>query len=165
MKENNYIGDSLCFKCVNHNETDTDGNITKVKTLEDFSKVPEGGCDRKCDVRMECCHACSSMCHPYEKTEDDPTGHKKIKCQKPCERPMTCSHECSYKCHECSDYKQPCKFELEKTMEPCGHIIKIECHRFVDLVLCKKDCEKELACGHACKQRCHQQCSEKFCKE
>ena len=104
LKENNYIGDSLCFKCINHNDTDNQGNITKVKTLGDFSKVPEGGCDRRCDVRMDCCHACGSMCHPYEKTEDDPTGHKTMKCQKPCERPMTCSHACSYKCYECTDF-------------------------------------------------------------
>jgi superfamily I DNA and/or RNA helicase len=38
LKENKFIGDEIQVRCDHH------GNIASIKTLEDFVKVPEGGC-------------------------------------------------------------------------------------------------------------------------
>ena len=39
--------------------------------------MPEGGCTLICEARMRCGHKCESMCHFYEPTEEDSTGHDK----------------------------------------------------------------------------------------
>jgi hypothetical protein len=83
----------LKFKCINH------GITAEVKTVEDFAKVPEGGCTKPCNLRMDCGHTCPSLCHPYEKTDSDPTGHDKIICHKKCQRETKCGHPCQFECH------------------------------------------------------------------
>ncbi len=55
-----------------------------MKTIEDFMRVPEGGCSQLCNLRMECGHGCESLCHPIVKTSRDPTGHGNVKCVKTC---------------------------------------------------------------------------------
>jgi hypothetical protein len=40
LKDNGFIGDHIKVKCENH------GNIATIKNLEDFAKVPEGGCSQ-----------------------------------------------------------------------------------------------------------------------
>ena len=70
LKENKFFGNALKFKCVNHDI------VAEVKSKEEFSKVPEGGCQRPCAVRMDCGHVCKRKCHPYEKTDNDKTGHE-----------------------------------------------------------------------------------------
>lgn len=62
LKENQEFGDSLKLACKNHDV------IAEVKTVHDFSKVPEGGCNKQCDTRMECGHKCEKICHPITKT-------------------------------------------------------------------------------------------------
>lgn len=95
LKKNDYFGDSLRFKCKSHKE------ITHVKTLADFQKIPAGGCKLPCPVRMECGHACELTCHYFKRTEDDPSGHNSTKCNKPCVRERDCIHPCTYTCYEC----------------------------------------------------------------
>lgn len=70
LKENQFIGDSIQVKCDQH------GSIASIKKLEDFAKVPEGGCSQLCKLRLECGHTCESLCHPVKRTDDDPSGHK-----------------------------------------------------------------------------------------
>jgi hypothetical protein len=81
------------FKCVNHEISST------VKSLEDFQKVPEGGCKELCKIRLDCGHSCKSLCHPFDKTDEDPSGHKDKKCQEACSRFKQCLHLCPFKCH------------------------------------------------------------------
>lgn len=69
LKENAFFGDALKFQCAFHKIA------TEVKTVEDFHKIPEGGCMRPCEARMDCGHSCTSICHPYEQSPLDPTGH------------------------------------------------------------------------------------------
>ena len=38
LKENDYFGDAIKFKCENH------GIVAQCKKIEDFKSVPEGGC-------------------------------------------------------------------------------------------------------------------------
>ena len=89
LKDNEFYGNGLPLKCQNHDD------IISVKNLEEFSKVPEGGCRKLCSMRMECGHACEQICHPHQKTITDPTGHRSSVCKKPCTRPLDCGHECS----------------------------------------------------------------------
>ena len=74
LKDNTYFGIELMLKCTNHDV------IAKIKSVEDFAKVPEGGCTKICDVRLECGHRCERSCHPYVKTELEPAGHSDLKC-------------------------------------------------------------------------------------
>ena len=117
-------------------------------------KVPEGGCSQLCNLRMDCGHGCSSICHPYEKTHIDPTGHGNVKCLKICQRDTKCGHPCKYKCFECKKGHKDCFEKREKTMGRCGHTISVQCYQFEKTLNCTADCEKVLQCGHRCKSRC-----------
>jgi len=46
LKEKDYLGDNLPLKCQNHDD------LAKIKTIEDFKLVPEGGCQKECNVRL-----------------------------------------------------------------------------------------------------------------
>ncbi|CDW86153.1 UNKNOWN [Stylonychia lemnae] len=73
LAKNNYYGDTLNLCCRNHK------TITAVKKPEDFDKVAQGGCNRICEIQMSCGHTCKSVCHNYEVTLKDPTGHDSVK--------------------------------------------------------------------------------------
>ena len=159
LKDNDYYGDFVPLKCQNHTD------VCEVKCLDDFKLVPEGGCNRKCDMRLECGHSCESICHPYERIPlEDPTGHNDRKCLKDCVRPLPCGHKCKRICHKCKFGNLPCITEIEKEMEPCGHKMMIKCHEIGERVKCEKPCDKILNCGHECKKWCGEDCSKFKCK-
>ena len=55
------IGTALPLVCQIHQEEAT------AETAEDFSeKVPDGGCLKPCEVRLDCGHACKKLCHPND---------------------------------------------------------------------------------------------------
>lgn len=54
LKENNYIGKELNLKCKNHPED----QVNKIKSFEDFKSVPDGGCIKKCNIKLDCDHMC-----------------------------------------------------------------------------------------------------------
>ena len=59
LKASSSIGNALPVVCQIHNDE------ISVKTAEDFNtKVPMGGCQRPCAVRLKCGHACTLACHP-----------------------------------------------------------------------------------------------------
>jgi len=97
LKENKFIGDEIHVRCDQH------GNLASIKQLDDFVKVPEGGCSQLCRLRLECGHTCESLCHPIKRTDDDPTGHINTKCIKACVRDLLCGHPCTKLCHECKN--------------------------------------------------------------
>lgn len=70
LANSNFIGSELKLRCKNHKVE------TVIKKPEDFAKVPEGGCKKPCESRLQCGHKCESLCHYFETSEDDPTGHK-----------------------------------------------------------------------------------------
>jgi len=106
----------LTLKCNTH------GNKTEVCEPKDFDKVPEGGCKEKCEMRLECGHACESTCHNWFTTSADPTGHKKTKCIKDCQKERKCGHKCKKRCFQCiKGHEDDCKFKVDLHYK-CGHI-------------------------------------------
>ncbi|XP_057892164.1 NFX1-type zinc finger-containing protein 1 isoform X1 [Melospiza georgiana] len=148
LRQNGHIGQSLELCCQNH-----PGTKTKVSTGEDFSSVPEGGCTRPCEFRLNCGHACTRACHPY-----DPE-HKEYQCLKPCQK-VLCEdgHRCPKSCYEpCGK----CMVKVKKTISKCGHVQMVPCHIPEWKFECLEPCRKKLNCGHTCMRTCGQQCTMK----
>lgn len=176
LKRNNNIGQTLPLRCSRHRET-----VIEVSTPDDFSRfAPEGGCNKKCKIRLPCGHSCINKCH------SEPL-HNAVICLKPCSRsksgcdhscPRPCGQECDQVCHakvtnvtllcghvkahlEC--YKAQnlstvcCKRQVERNVPGCNHIIKIPCYMDVtaENFQCDATCGETLPCGHACLQKCH----------
>lgn len=74
LEEQGALGPSLALVCREHNTT------TRVETIEDFAKVPEGGCNRPCEKPLVCGHVCTKMCHAYDK------DHLEYVCTQKCNR-------------------------------------------------------------------------------
>ena len=47
--------------------------------MRDAIKV---GCGQICSERLECGHNCPRLCHYFEKSLHDKTGHDRVKCGK-----------------------------------------------------------------------------------
>ena len=152
LKASNSIGNALPLVCQIH------GEEVAVETAEDFSeKVPDGGCLRRCEVRLECGHACKRLCHPRD------TRHKEYVCGEPCARNIKdCSHPCPRRCSE--DCLEQCEVEVEKALPCCGHMAKVKCGADLESVPCTEQCSKTLSCGHTCQNYCKKPCTTE-CKE
>ncbi|NXC00851.1 ZNFX1 protein, partial [Orthonyx spaldingii] len=151
LGENGHIGHSLELCCQNHPETKT-----RVSTREDFNRVPEGGCSRPCEFRLNCGHVCARACHPY-----DPE-HKEYQCLKPCQKVLCADgHHCPKSCYEpCGE----CMVKVEKIISKCGHTQMVPCHIPERKFKCLEPCQKKLNCGHPCRNSCGQRCTE-LCPE
>lgn len=141
------IGDALAIFCQNHLDYKT-----SVALKDDFSKVPEGGCDRPCDSRLPCGHSCPSVCHIVDKEHID--IYKK--CWKKCDKIRSCGHKCKGLCSELC-HLTVCN-ELVKAKSPCDHTVNIKCSiadkKLKLLDACIETCNVELECGHLCKGSC-----------
>ncbi|NXR63910.1 ZNFX1 protein, partial [Rhadina sibilatrix] len=146
LGKNGHIGQSLELCCQNHPETKT-----QVSTGEDFNKVPEGGCTRPCEFRLNCGHVCTRACHPYD------LEHKDYQCLKPCQKVLCADgHRCPKSCYEpCGK----CMVKVEKTIPKCGHVQMVPCHIPLWKFSCLEPCQKLLNCGHPCRNSCGQQCT------
>ena len=153
LEKKKLIGSALRLRCANHPDT-----VTEVKTAEEFSKVPEGGCSVDCGVRLSCGHSCGLKCHSYDKE------HVEYNCKKSCA--LTCreGHPCHSLCHHPKQCRA-CKEEVEKVIPTCGHYqrmlcsknpsgIDVQCQTMVD-VTCVK--------GHVVHKKCHEK--DDPCKE
>ncbi|XP_053848821.1 NFX1-type zinc finger-containing protein 1 [Vidua macroura] len=151
LEKNGHIGQSLELCCQNH-----PGTKTKVSTGEDFNSVPEGGCTLPCEFRLNCGHACTRACHPY-----DPE-HKEYQCLKPCQKVLCADgHHCPKSCYEpCGK----CMVQVERRISKCGHIQMVACHIPAWELECQEPCQKKLNCGHACKSSCGKKCTM-WCSE
>lgn len=150
LENQNAIGSALALCCQNHPK-----NIAKVSTAEDFKKnVPDGGCTKLCNFRMECGHSCIRMCHPYDRE------HTEIECRKPCNK-LLCDlgHKCPKLCFESCG---KCTVPIKKIIPSCQHENLVPCHLEAKDFPCKEICNKILDCGHICSKLCHQPC--KPCK-
>ncbi|NWH86348.1 ZNFX1 protein, partial [Aegithalos caudatus] len=146
LEKNGHIGQSLELCCQNHPETKT-----QVSTGEDFNRVPEGGCTRPCEFRLDCGHVCTRACHPY-----DPE-HIDYQCLKPCQKVLCADgHRCPKSCYELCG---KCMVKVEKTIAKCGHTQMVPCHIPPWEFNCLEPCQKKLNCGHTCRNSCGQQCT------
>ena len=180
LEKKKLIGPALRLRCANHPDT-----VTEIKTMEDFSKVPEGGCSLDCIVRLGCGHSCGLKCHSYDR------GHVRYKCKKPCA--LTCreGHACQSQCHH-PEQCRACKEKVEKVIPSCGHSqsmfcptdpggIRVLCRTMVDVTCGKghvvyKKCHKKdepcdepviailPKCGHSQTIKCHEDAALVICK-
>ncbi|XP_005057093.1 PREDICTED: NFX1-type zinc finger-containing protein 1 [Ficedula albicollis] len=148
LEKNGHIGQSLELCCQNHPETKT-----QVSTGEDFNRVPEGGCTRPCEFRLNCGHVCTRACHPY-----DPE-HKNYRCLKPCQKVLCADgHRCPKPCYaRCGE----CMVKVEKTISKCGHKQMVPCSVPEWKFKCLEPCQKKLNCGHTCRDSCGKPCTVK----
>ena len=129
------------------------------ETAEDFSQnAPDGGCQRSCEVRLECGHACKRLCHPRD------TDHLEYCCGEPCAKKIVgCDHDCPRRCYQ--KCETACSEFVEKTLPFCGHKQTVPCGKDSSRVQCRERCDKILpACSHRCQSRCGQPCT-KQCQE
>ena len=150
LKATKSIGKSLRLVCQIH------GAEVLVKLAKDFkTKVPNGGCERLCKVRLECGHSCKQRCHPYD------VEHKTYKCAESCRRSIKgCYHACPKLCFE--ECERNCQVMVQKTLPLCGHINTVRCGSDIRRIQCGAHCEKILPrCGHRCQNRCGEPCAQK----
>ncbi|KAK3589654.1 hypothetical protein CHS0354_015152 [Potamilus streckersoni] len=142
MKRKNCFGPSLKLLCQNHPAA---GGIDVTKA-KDFEKVPEGGCNRKCEYRLKCGHVCARFCHMYDKDHED------YQCLKPCTREICDNgHQCKRKCYqEC----KTCDVMTIKIVPRCGHGQSMACGKNATEYVCQDNCEFKLPCGHNCQNEC-----------
>ena len=93
LKASDSFGASLPLICQSHNEEIT------AETAEDFEeKAPNGGCQRPCEVRLDCGHACKRSCDPYD------VDHLEYQCGELCVKKIVgCDHTCSKFCWQKCD--------------------------------------------------------------
>ena len=152
LKASDSFGASLPLICQSHNEEIT------AETAEDFEeKAPNGGCQRPCEVRLDCGHACKRSCHPSD------VEHVKYVCKEQCVKKIVgCDHTCSKVCwQKCDTF---CQEVVEKTLPSCGHKTTVKCGRDLNKVQCEEKCEKVLPCSHRCQSHCGQPCTRE-CQE
>ena len=168
------IGKALPLCCPRHPATSIE-----VSAPDDFSVfAPEGGCEKKCILRLPCGHACINRCH-------SDACHMAVRCLERCQRTKKgCDHACPKVCGDKCDEK--CQAPVPNVELPCGHIQTVACHvaqvpekapcetrvngivpgckhtvqvRCSELPLepgykCRAVCGARLGCGHECKRAC-----------
>jgi len=144
LERNDKLRSSLLLNCSNHTDVKTE-----ICTVDDFKKVPEGGCNRMCDARLECGHVCRLYCHPR-----DPF-HKDYTCYQPCAKSCKNGHRCPKLCHmPCPS----CKIKVEKVIPQCGHKQSVPCYLDPEKFRCKAPCDKRCPEGHLCPKLCSENC-------
>ncbi|XP_063384092.1 NFX1-type zinc finger-containing protein 1-like isoform X2 [Cydia fagiglandana] len=172
LERNGSLGTSLRLRCENHRE-----EIAMITSVDDFNKVPEGGCLLNCKYNLPCGHPCPRICHTYDLV------HQTIQCTKTCERKICeredhkCPFKCAKKCQPCqqlvnkalpcghrmtlrcfmdpNDRSIQCLESVTVTLPDCGHKFVGECYMNVSDVRCQEKCTNRLNCGHACLRKCH----------
>lgn len=146
--EKGTISDYLTFSCRKHEKK------AYVRKLQDFVSVPEGGCNEKCQERLECGHSCPRYCHPE--------GHDQYECLEPCTRIIeACGHPCDKICSEKCFCEVPVRRQLNCKSK---HEMDMKCGENPDEIKCNEPCETVFECGHQCEKLCHQRCEPNKCK-
>ena len=176
LENKNQIGTSLALCCPRRPKT-----AIKVRTPDDFALLaPEGGCNKKYKLRLECGHACVNQCHatPLHEAVVCLEHCPRIKqgCQHPCQR--HCGEPCDKRCKdivpgitlpcghtpptlECHQAQIPeavkCMATVEVTVPSCDHKISVRCSNLplLEDFSCTATCGTVLKCGHECKRKCN----------
>ena len=141
LKGKNAMADHLQLVCKNHK------NVTIVKKASDFNAL--GGCNKPCQVRLQCGHACDQQCHA--------SSHPEGRCDKLCLYRCPNEHQCLCRCH----YPEECPICLRKMLKKipyCGHEQQIPCYVDPTEFFCPMKCEKILPCCHNCPNECGDEC-------
>lgn len=147
-KETHY-GKCLTLSCQNHKETET-----QISDVSDFKKVPDGGCQKKCEYILPCGHQCRYKCHPFP--------HDQVVCKSKMSTCRPCGH--SVENHFCYEDIGNCEVEVYREL-PCKHKILLPCYiEDYETKVCKHPCQRYLPCGHRCTQFCGEKCN-KICTE
>jgi len=136
---------SLVLCCSNHPDVKT-----IINTVQDFKKVPEGGCDKLCNALLECGHVCRQFCHPKD------LYHQNYKCRQRCTKTCNNGHQCTCLCFENCP---PCIVEVNKIMPHCSHEQIVPCCIETQDWVCQHACENQLDCGHLCANVCGELCT------
>ena len=147
------IGTAIPLYCPLHDIT------TFVSSIEDFKRVPNGGCSEMCGFTLQCGHLCHNVCHPGNMI----TAHASYTCMEECNKILDCSHKCTRKCFECKNGCGPCQTVIFVDFS-CGHTNLAVCSSYQNSFQCHQLCNKLLSCGHNCKNLCYQPCTAK-CEE
>ncbi|XP_065914969.1 NFX1-type zinc finger-containing protein 1-like [Dysidea avara] len=140
MEEKELVGAGLPLYCSTHNIT------TIITSIDDFVKVPEGGCNKICGIELPCGHFCPQVCHRI-------MDHSTYKCKEKCHKVLSCSHLCQSDCYECTRGCRLCP-EMVTRKLPCGHTCEMECHVQLDSYRCHEHVERALPCGHISTMEC-----------
>ena len=150
VRSDGLLGDKLPLHCARHDIT------TLVASEADFSKVPDGGCDRPCGVKYSTCeHICPKSCHSDDINHTNPC---KEPCLKDCPKGHRCKRLCSEDCGKCRQI-------VHKIIPACKHTQEVPCFQEPESFSCKAPCEKPLPCTHLCKNKCSESCSKKCLQE
>ena len=146
LEEQGKVGSCLTLCCFNHPDTKTE-----IQVINDFNKVPLGGCDRPCDVRLECGHVCKLYCHPLD------SNHENYICEQPCTKKCDNGHPCK---KLCSERCPRCTVLVQRTMPECLHKQSFPCYLKPEYFKCKAPCTKKCKQGHLCSKLCSQECGD-----
>ncbi|KAI0013665.1 hypothetical protein F4779DRAFT_625159 [Xylariaceae sp. FL0662B] len=179
LRDGGNFGTELHLQCPRHPDTPI-----PVSKPDHFLRLsPEGGCNLRCDRRLDCGHTCTSRCHSE-------VLHKAVKCLEPCPRPKKgCDHPCELACGDkcpprctvhlenidlalpcghtissapCWQAQDPsaiiCNVPVNKVVPGCKHVVKVPCHVDVEKTgyLCIARCGDPRPCGHTCNSPCYQ---------
>ncbi|KAK7999443.1 hypothetical protein PG990_012043 [Apiospora arundinis] len=178
LRAKDNIGNQLELECPRH----PDSSLLVSQADHFLQHSPEGGCNRACERRLSCGHACMYQCH-------SDMLHNAAKCLDPCLRPLQdCDHACPNVCGDtcptacrvrledleimlrcghvvtsafCWQAQQPesmdCHVPVEKTVSGCEHTVTVPC--FVDVdsktYMCQAICGTTQSCGHPCMSPCY----------
>ena len=144
----------------------------EIRLPEEFENIP--ACDHSCYSILDCGHLCKQKCHPR-------TLHERMACTDFCKLTLECGHNCrrlcSEPCGECPqelgsvelscghqyaltcaesnrDDEPLCNTKLEPLELPCGHQVDRYCHLRDTTLVCDKQCQSILSCGHQCSGLC-----------
>ena len=129
LKANESIGQTLPLRYPRHLET-----AIKVSNPDDFVRLaPEGGCNKKCNLRLSCGHSCINKCHSE-------LLHNAVICLEPCPRSKSgCDHPCPRPCGE--ECEKVCRVKVPDVTLMCGYVrARLECYKTRDLTAVR--CEK-----------------------
>ncbi|XP_025836125.1 NFX1-type zinc finger-containing protein 1-like isoform X2 [Agrilus planipennis] len=169
LEKQKALGSSLTVRCQIHQD-----QVAHIEKLEDFKKVPEGGCLKMCNALLNCGHICKKCCHLVDR------DHETFRCTERCTRILCdnghqCPKKCFENCGECTVLMKrllpclheelvPCYMDLNEfcckaqvdTVLPCGHKTVKPCFIDSTKVRCPFPCETRIEpCGHSCRMTCH----------
>ncbi|KAI1824167.1 hypothetical protein F4861DRAFT_548947 [Xylaria intraflava] len=154
LRDGNNIGPAIQLQCPRH-----PNHPIEVSSPDHFLQFsPEGGCQRPCDDRLPCGHACVNRlkCPRAKKGCDHACRREKLE---NLNIVLPCGHKKGTAlCWQAQNISSIlCKEKTTKTVPGCNHTVTVPCH--VDVTAadykCTSVCGDPQPCGHSCRNECH----------